>query len=132
VVDLRFKLQLESLSVPRLVNPRPGARFETGIGVCMFGLGVWELALILAVVVIIFGAKRLLGLGEGLGRAVKQVRSETKDSFGPSGSESAEKKQDSSDFLSDYVLPEINYVRRLKARADKISRLSRWTKFRRF
>ena len=98
----------------------------------MFGLGLWELALILAVVVIIFGAKRLPVLGEGLGRAVKEFRSETKDSFGPPGSDATEKEQDSSGFLSDHVLPEINQIRRLKSRTDKIRRLSRWTKFRRF
>lgn len=98
----------------------------------MFGLGAWELALVLAVVVIIFGAKRLPTLGEGLGRAFKVFRSETKDSFGPSGPGTAEKEQGLSDFLSGHVLPEINQVRRLKNRTGKIRRLIRWTKLGRF
>lgn len=98
----------------------------------MFGLGVWELALVLAVVVIIFGAKRLPALGEGLGRAFKVFRSETKDSFGPSSPGAPEKEQDSSDFLSGHAFPEINQIRRLKTKTDQIRRLSRWTKLGRF
>ena len=37
----------------------------------MFGLGMWELLTILAIVVLIFGASRLPLLGEGLGKAIK-------------------------------------------------------------
>ncbi len=33
----------------------------------MFGLGIWELLVILGIVVILFGAKRLPMIGEGLG-----------------------------------------------------------------
>ncbi|MEC7562604.1 MAG: twin-arginine translocase TatA/TatE family subunit, partial [SAR324 cluster bacterium] len=32
----------------------------------MFGLGIWELLVILGIVVILFGAKRLPMIGEGL------------------------------------------------------------------
>ena len=35
----------------------------------MFGLGPWELIIILVVVVFIFGGRRLPQLGEGIGRA---------------------------------------------------------------
>lgn len=37
----------------------------------MFGLGMWELLAILAIVILIFGASRLPQLGEGLGKAIK-------------------------------------------------------------
>jgi sec-independent protein translocase protein TatA len=40
----------------------------------MFGLGVTELFLILAIVLIIFGAGRLPDLGEGLGRGIRGFR----------------------------------------------------------
>jgi len=41
----------------------------------MFGLGIWELIVILVIVLVIFGAKRLPELGEGLGKFVTGLRS---------------------------------------------------------
>jgi sec-independent protein translocase protein TatA len=41
----------------------------------MFGLGIWELLVILVIVLVIFGAKRLPELGEGLGKFVTGLRS---------------------------------------------------------
>ncbi len=40
----------------------------------MFGMGIWELLVILLIVLVLFGAKRLPELGEGLGRFVKGLR----------------------------------------------------------
>ncbi len=36
----------------------------------MFGLGIWELVIILVIVLIIFGAGKLPQIGEGLGKAI--------------------------------------------------------------
>ena len=41
----------------------------------MLGLGVQELLVILAIVVLIFGARRLPELGSGLGKAIKNFKS---------------------------------------------------------
>lgn len=41
----------------------------------MFGLGITELLVILAIVVVIFGARRLPELGSGLGKAIKNFKS---------------------------------------------------------
>ncbi|MCJ7493723.1 MAG: twin-arginine translocase TatA/TatE family subunit [Deltaproteobacteria bacterium] len=64
----------------------------------MFGLGTQELIIILAIVFLIFGAKRLPEIGSGLGKAIKNFKGgvksieegaaekpkeETKDSGGP-------------------------------------------------
>ena len=44
----------------------------------MFGLGVWELLIVLAIVVVLFGAKRLRLIGEGLGGMITNFKKATK------------------------------------------------------
>ena len=44
----------------------------------MFGLGIWELLIILAIIVVLFGAKRLPLIGEGLGGMITNFKSATK------------------------------------------------------
>jgi sec-independent protein translocase protein TatA len=46
----------------------------------MFGLGPLELGIILAIVVVLFGAKRLPELGSGIGKAIKNFKSGMSDS----------------------------------------------------
>jgi sec-independent protein translocase protein TatA len=46
----------------------------------MFGLGMMELLVILAIVLVIFGASRLPMLGEGLGKAIKGFKKGISDS----------------------------------------------------
>ena len=41
-------------------------------------LGVWELLVILVIVLLIFGASRLTGIGKGLGGAITAFRNEVK------------------------------------------------------
>jgi sec-independent protein translocase protein TatA len=55
----------------------------------MFGIGPWELVLILAIVLVIFGAKRLKSLGSDLGGAIKSFKSSMKDEEDKDKSESA-------------------------------------------
>ena len=40
----------------------------------MFGLGVWELLVILVIVLLLFGTKKLSNLGADLGTAIKGFR----------------------------------------------------------
>ena len=40
----------------------------------MFGLGPMELAIILGIVVVLFGARRLPELGSGVGKAIKNFK----------------------------------------------------------
>jgi sec-independent protein translocase protein TatA len=43
------------------------------------GIGIWELLIILAIVLVIFGAKRLRSLGGDLGAAIKNFRQGMKE-----------------------------------------------------
>ena len=55
----------------------------------MFGLGIWELIIILSIVVMLFGAKRLPMIGEGLGSMITNFKKATKTN------DLEEKKEDS-------------------------------------
>ena len=45
----------------------------------MFGLGMWELLIILAIVLLIFGAGKLPEIGSGLGKGISNFRQATKE-----------------------------------------------------
>ncbi len=45
----------------------------------MFGLGPWELAIILVIVVILFGVGKLPELGTGLGEGIKNFKKSYRD-----------------------------------------------------
>jgi len=62
----------------------------------MFGLGVAELAIILVIVLVIFGAGKIPQIGEGLGRGIRSFRKEIQrpDEIDVTPSEDDEKKPD--------------------------------------
>jgi len=45
----------------------------------MFGFGGWEVVLILAVVLLLFGAKKLPDLAKGLGTGIKEFKKATRE-----------------------------------------------------
>lgn len=45
----------------------------------MFGLGIGELIIILVIVVLLFGARKLPELGKSLGSGIREFRKGTKD-----------------------------------------------------
>jgi sec-independent protein translocase protein TatA len=45
----------------------------------MFGMGPWELLLVFLAILLLFGAKRLPGIAQGLGKGIKEFRSAMKD-----------------------------------------------------
>ncbi len=55
----------------------------------MFGLGSQELIIILAIVFLVFGAKRLPEIGSGLGKAIKNFKGGVKSIEEGSSSEKA-------------------------------------------
>jgi sec-independent protein translocase protein TatA len=56
----------------------------------MFGrIGIWELLLILAIVILIFGTKKMRNLGGDLGAALRNFKSAVKE-----GDQDSERKQE--------------------------------------
>lgn len=45
----------------------------------MFGIGPWELILVFAIVLLLFGGKRLPGIATGLGSAIKNFKTALKE-----------------------------------------------------
>ncbi|MDX1676359.1 Sec-independent protein translocase subunit TatA [Arsukibacterium sp.] len=43
------------------------------------GISIWQLLIVLAIIVLLFGTKKLRGIGSDLGSAVKGFRSSVKD-----------------------------------------------------
>lgn len=61
-----------------------------GIG----GIGIWELLILLAIVVMLFGTKRLRTLGGDIGSAIKGFKSAMKDEPGSGGDQPEAKSVD--------------------------------------
>lgn len=98
----------------------------------MFGLGPTELIIILVIVLLIFGAKRLPEIGKGIGGAVREFKNIKKDISGDSGAEkktgeeAAEKKHETSTIeakVANKVLEQVPGAKKVmdaKKKADKI------------
>lgn len=108
----------------------------------MFGLGLPELIIIALIILLFFGAKRLPGIGTGLGKTLKEVRSIKKemredgkpakkregDEDSASESKSLEGKLAESlqEKLTDKVIehvPGIKQAKQIKDKADKIKKI---------
>lgn len=107
----------------------------------MFGLGLPELLVIALVILLFFGAKRLPGIGTGLGKTVKEIRNIKKELSRDKESEKKKAAEDSAskkksveekliqsvqDKLADKVIdhvPGIRQARKIKDKADKIKKI---------
>ncbi len=65
------------------------------------GISVWQLLIILAIVVMLFGTSRLKNLGSDLGSAIKGFKSSIKDEDGPEQAKEAEAAIQQRDEASD-------------------------------
>jgi sec-independent protein translocase protein TatA len=100
----------------------------------MFGLGVPELLLIALIILLFFGAKRLPGIGTGLGKTVKEIRNiKNEMSRDKKSAEKTEPPEDSASEqkslegkITDKVmdkLPGVGQVKKIKDKAEKIKKI---------
>lgn len=91
----------------------------------MFGLGVPEILVILAIFFLLFGAKRLPEIGAGLGKTVKELRKIR-------GERKADKEKGKEDQKKDLIsdlkkevneIPGLKEVKEIKETADKIKNI---------
>jgi sec-independent protein translocase protein TatA len=93
----------------------------------MFGLGLPEILVILAIFLFLFGAKKLPQIGEGLGKTVRELRKIR-------GERKADKEEDqgtqNENLVSDLKneikkIPGLKEVKEIKETADKVKNITK-------
>ena len=96
----------------------------------MFGLGVQEILIILLILVVLFGAKRLPEIGRGLGKTVKEIRNIRDERK----ADQEKKKEDQKGSLVPDIkkdideIPGLKEAREIKETADKIKSVTKLLK----
>lgn len=72
------------------------------------GISIWQLVIVLGIVVLLFGTKKLRNLGSDLGGAVKGFKGAMKDGAAATKEESAKLDQKDSDIIEGEVKHEEN------------------------
>lgn len=96
----------------------------------MFGLGLPEIIIILVIFFVLFGAKRLPQIGEGLGKTMKElrkIRGEKKTE------KETEKENQKGNVISDLKkevegIPGLKEAKELKEAADKVKTFTKFLK----
>ena len=96
----------------------------------MFSLGAQEILLILLILVVLFGAKRLPAIGKGLGETLKEIR----NIRGERKAEKEKTKEDQKGGLVSEIkkdideLPGVKEAREIKETTDKIKSVTKLLK----
>jgi len=96
----------------------------------MFGLGLPEILVILLILFLLFGAKRLPQIGEGLGKTVKELR---KIQDERRADKEKEKKEQKGNVISDIKkevedIPGLKEVKKIKEAADQVKNITKFLK----
>ena len=96
----------------------------------MFGLGLPEIIIILVIFFVLFGAKRLPQIGEGLGKTMKELRKIRGEKKTEKETEKGNQKGNVISDLKKEVegIPGLKEVRELKEAADKVKTLTKFLK----
>jgi sec-independent protein translocase protein TatA len=100
-------------------------------GKSMFGLGLQELLVILAIFFVIFGVKRLPDIGEGLGKTLKELRKVREERGEGKGKEKGKEDEEKGEHLISGLkkeveqIPGVKEAKKLKEAADKVKKISK-------
>ena len=91
----------------------------------MFGLGLPEIGVILVILFLLFGAKRLPEIGTGLGKTIKEIRKIRDERKTDKG-----KKDHKENLIADLKkgveeIPGLKEVKEIKDAADKVKNLTK-------
>jgi len=96
----------------------------------MFGLGLPEILVILAIFFLLFGAKRLPEIGEGIGKTLKEIRKikgerkadKEKEKGGPEGNLISDLKKEVEE------IPGLKEAKKIKETVGKVKNITRFLK----
>ncbi len=96
----------------------------------MFGLGLPEIVIILLIILLLFGAKRLPEIGEGLGKTIRELR---KIKGGEKTEKEKEKEDQKGGLLSDLKkevedIPGLKEAKEIKETADQVKGITKFLK----
>ncbi len=96
----------------------------------MFGLGLPEILIILVIIFLLFGAKRLPEIGEGLGKTIRELR-KIKEEKKPE--KEKERDDQKGSLLSDLKkevdeIPGLKEAKEIKETTDKIKNITKFLK----
>jgi sec-independent protein translocase protein TatA len=96
----------------------------------MFGLGLQEIIIILVIFLLLFGAKRLPQIGEGLGKTIKELKKVREEKKPEKGRERNDQKGGLLSDLKKEVeeIPGLKEAKALKETADKVKSITRFLK----
>ena len=99
----------------------------------MFGLGLPEILIILVIILLIFGAKRLPDIGEGLGQTVREIRKIRGEKKAEKAKKEEEKKVQKGNLISDLKkeveeIPGLKEVKTIKETTAKLKNLTKLLK----
>jgi len=99
----------------------------------MFGLGLPEVLIILVIILLLFGAKRLPDIGEGLGKTVREIRRIRGEKKAEKTQNEEEKKMPKGNLISDLKkevedIPGLKEVRTIKETTEKVKNLTKLLK----
>jgi sec-independent protein translocase protein TatA len=93
----------------------------------MFGLGLPEILVILAIFFLLFGAKRLPQIGEGLGKTVKELRKIRGERKADKERRKGDQKENLISDLRKEVegIPGLKEAKEIKEAADKVKNITK-------
>jgi sec-independent protein translocase protein TatA len=93
----------------------------------MFGLGLPEILVILAIFLFLFGAKKLPQIGEGLGKTVREFRKIRDERRAEKEKEKKDQKRDLVSDLKKEVneIPGLKEVKEIKEAADQVKNITK-------
>ncbi|MBM4349123.1 MAG: twin-arginine translocase TatA/TatE family subunit [Deltaproteobacteria bacterium] len=96
----------------------------------MFGLGLPEILIILVIIFLLFGAKRLPEIGEGLGKTIRELRKIKEEKKPEKGKEGENQKGSLISDLKKKVeeIPGLKEAREIKETADKVKNITKLLK----
>jgi sec-independent protein translocase protein TatA len=98
----------------------------------MFGLGLPEILVILVIFFVLFGAKRLPQIGEGLGKTIRELR-KIKNGKKTETEKGEEKGNQKGNLISDLKkeveeIPGLKEVKDIKKTADQVKNITKFLK----